>query len=152
MTPTMELGPDWVPAMIFDRLLILELLFAIAVIALYLKLKSSKLCDVRYRDLILYLRWIFLTRNLPQESVPSITGNSALSILQQQLGFFLYAPKQIETGYSKFSKSLFRLSRIFRPNLVMVCNQELVKECLSARDSYLSPEPWFHQVRSLRLL
>ena len=52
MTPTMELGPDWVSAMIFYRLLILELLFAIAVTALYLKLKSPKLCDVRYRDLI----------------------------------------------------------------------------------------------------
>jgi hypothetical protein len=52
MTPTMELGPDWVPAMIFDRLFILELLFAIAVTALYLKLKSPKLCDVRYCDLI----------------------------------------------------------------------------------------------------
>jgi hypothetical protein len=52
MTPTMEFGPDLVPAMIFDRLLILELLFAIAVTALYLKLKPPKPCDVRYRDLI----------------------------------------------------------------------------------------------------
>ena len=52
MTPTMEFGPDWVPAILFDRLFILELLFAIAVTALYLKLKSPKLCDVRHRDLI----------------------------------------------------------------------------------------------------
>jgi hypothetical protein len=50
MTPTTEFSPDWVPAILFDRLFILELLFAIAVTALYLKLKSP--CDVRHRDLI----------------------------------------------------------------------------------------------------
>jgi hypothetical protein len=51
MTPTMEFSPDWVPSILFDRLFLLELLFAVAATALYLKLKSPRFCDVRRHGL-----------------------------------------------------------------------------------------------------